>query len=162
MARGRFETRKKKLFPLYWLLLIALFVSLSAGSVRAYLSMSAEPAQSTLTLAQMPTVRVDGTTVIINSPHCDVYLRVAVVANETADGAIVADKSSYATANDRWTTVNEVVFQYKEKIPQGTTKFILSDHGLTIPSGATVSAQVIQAVGTVDEGTESAKDNAWN
>ena len=160
MANGKFETPKKRRFPLHWLLLVLVVMSLSAGSVTAYLSMSAGPAESTLSLAQMPKVTVEGGSVTITSPDCEVYLRVAVVANTTDNGSIKAGTSAYVTSYPGWTNINDVIYEYGTVLSSGT--YSLSELGLKIPDNATVAAQVIQAVGTIDEGTESAKDNAWN
>lgn len=161
MANGKFETPKKRRFPLHWLLLVLVVMSLSAGSVTAYLSMSAGPAQSTLSLAQMPTVTVEGGSVTITSPDCEVYLRVAVVANTTDSGSIKAGTSEYVRSYTGWTKINDMIYEYNNSLAPGT--YSLSEQlGLNIPDNATVAAQVIQAVGTIDNGDQSAKANAWN
>lgn len=162
MARGKFE-KKKRIFPVVWILVMLIILGSTAGGVAAYLSTSSEESKTTFTVAQMPTVTAAGDTVVISSPDCKkVFLRVAVAANEMYGDNIVADTVSYVTSynTDYWTRITDVIFEYNDSLDPGT--YSLSELGLELPANATVAAQVIQAVGTIDEGTESAKDNAWN
>lgn len=160
MARGKFE-KKKRIFPVVWILVMLIILGSTAGGVAAYLSTSSQESKTTFTVAQMPTVTADGDIVVINSPDCEkVFLRVAVAANEMYGDNIVADTVSYVTSSTGWTKINDVIYEYGTPLEPGT--YSLSELELKLPANATVAAQVIQAVGTIDNGDQSAKANAWN
>lgn len=160
MARGKFEKRRSPILPLIMILVTLIALGSTAGGVAAYLSTGTKnDAQTTFTVAQC-SVSVDGDTVTITSPDCDVYLRVAVVANEQNGSNIIAGTSRYPGADENWTAVTKAIYEYKSPVKQGS--YELSTLGLSVPAGATVAAQVIQAVGTIDNGDQPAKANAWN
>ena len=159
MARGKFEKRRRPILPLIMILVTLIALGSTAGGVAAYLSTSTkQDAQTTFTVAQC-SVSVDGDTVTITSPNCDVYLRVAVVANEQNGSNILAKNSRYPSANGNWAPVTQAIYEYKSPLKQGS--YELSSLGLSVPAGATVAAQVIQAVGTVDDDVQSARNDAW-
>lgn len=164
MARERSEHSQKRRTILFWLLLALVVLSLAVGGVSAYLSISAASAQNTFSNAGAPGVAVDGTTVTVTPNGYAVYLRAAVDLSWKNGNAILAEEPSgdYITAGNSWVKIGD--FYYYTSPITSTTSVTIGVSGAAkgdYTLAATVAAQVIQAVGTVDGGSTTAVQAAW-
>lgn len=164
MDRGRSEHSQKRRATLFWLLVALVVVSLTVGGVSAYLSISADSGSNTFTTADAPVVTVNGTTVTVTPNGYAVYLRAAVDLSWKNGNAILAEEPSgnYITAGSNWKKIDDFYY-YTSPITStisvtiGVSGAVKGDYTLA----ATVAAQVIQAVGTVDGGSTTAVQAAW-
>ena len=160
MAHGKFQKSKKHILPVILLLLALIALGSATGGVAAYLSASPEkPLTNTFTVAATPQVIVEGTKVTVISPDCPVYLRVAVAVNKANGSNLVAGISSAEVTTGGWTKGSDGFFYFSEQI-QGTRSL-----ELTLSSSSDdirITAQVIQALGTTDEGDVPAKTYEWH
>ena len=162
MARGKYETRIKRRFPLWLVIVLAILMCMTMGGVSAYLSMSSG-ASNTLAVETHPVVTVSGTTVTVIDPGYEVYVRVMVVANQTSGSNVVAGNYTCSLTDTTNWFEHGGFWYYKN--PVKNTSITPT---FTSPDGATVTmyAQAIQAVGTTNtndnsEGTPAVQD-AWD
>lgn len=149
-----------------------LLLTAGIGTVYAYLSaVTADEYINTFTpaISSNPDVTVNKTsqkaTASVSVPDAGypVYVRAAVVVNWTKDGRICAtpNGASYSVADPNWMK-NGDFYYYNSAINTLDDEFEVT---YTDVDGYVVQVQVIvqtiQAVGTVDDGTDTAVFDAW-
>ena len=170
MSRGKFQTRRRRMFPVFWILLILALMGTAFGGVWAYLSLSAEPVSNTFAPDTDPVVSVDGGyQVTVSNTQYAVYLRAAVVVNwkSTDNGSVIFSKPVEGVdykVNGDWSKLDGDFYYYKEAVTNGTIDApIVTLTG--IKTGYTlvadVAVQAVQAIGQTDDGTKSAVEDAW-
>ena len=169
MNRGKFKKKTKGRLALFLLLLLLLLLCLSVGGVAAYLSMSSNVAQNTFTAANQPSVTVTDTTVTVAPNGYGVYLRLAVDVywkHQSEENVILAEEpaAGYSVGGNGWRQIGNFYY-YTSVITEPTTLAlpVVLDNSTSgdYKLAANVAAQVVQAVGTVDDGTKTAVEDAW-
>lgn len=169
MKRDHSEA-KRKYRPIVWLLAVVLLLGTTVAGVYAYLSMTSPAVAHEFALAEHPGVTVNGTSVTVAPKGYAVYLRVAVDANWQKDGVIYPEEPVGAfTCNDGWVQLDDTFFYYRSVIqlddPTGSITLAPISVNSVTKEGydlvVNVAAQVVQAVGTTDDGTQTAVEAAW-
>ena len=168
---------KSKKFNILVTVLISSVLLLSAciGTVYAYLSALAVGPTDSFQIAdsENPEVSVSVTqeqsiataSVKVPSAGYKVYVRAIVVVNWVNNGQICAtpDGASYEVTADGWIPRDDGFYYYNQAVDSLEDSFIVTYSNI---GGYDVQVQVIcqtiQAVGTVDGGTDAAVFEAWN
>lgn len=166
MFRRQSENTKKSRANTIWIVVSILLLSLTVGGVSAYLSMSSGSVSNTFIEADSPTVSVDGTTVTIDSNGYAVYLRVAVDADWVNGNVIMPGEPAvqFTVGTNGWGKHGSFYY-YTSPIMGSNVSVPLpvsadaSNDGYSLKIN--VAAQIIQAVGTVDNTTTTAVMDAW-
>ena len=164
------QSEKKRRSPAALLLLALLLLSLSVGGVSAYLSMASGNVENTFTNAPYPTVKVEGSSIKVDPNGYGVYLRVAVDPcwQSTADASsILAGEPAvgYSIAESvDWKKIGDFYYHTKVITTAETISFPLTvgeveENGYKVV--VNLAAQIVQAVGETDDGTQTAVENAW-
>lgn len=156
------------------LISFALLLAAGIGSVYAYLSATADGPTDSFQIAntQNPQVSVAVTqeqsiaTASVHVPLAEykVYVRAIVVVNWIKDGAICAtpDGASYVVTANGWTQHSDGFYYYNQAVDSLSDSFeVTYDKKPGYDVQVQVVCQTVQAVGTADEGTDSAVFNAW-
>jgi hypothetical protein len=170
---------KSKKFNILVTVLISSVLLLSAciGTVYAYLSASADgptdsfqiagsknPKVSVSVTQEQPTQSIATASVTVPSAGYKVYVRAIVVVNWVNNGQICAtpDGASYEVTADGW-ELHDDFYYYTQAVDSLSDSFKVTYSNI---DGYDVQVQVIcqtiQAVGTVDGGTDAAVFEAWD
>lgn len=178
MSYSKSENKKKRRSPLLVLLLLLLLLSLAVGGVSAYLSMSSGSVSNTLTEAPYPSVSVNNMTVSVQPKGYAVFLRVAVDTALEKTGssdtvlAVEPVVNVDAIVDPGWKKIGDFYY-YPQLITAETVDGTVNLNpivesklsGVTTPNGyklaVHVAAQVIQAIGTTDDGDIPAVVAEW-
>ena len=162
--------QKQKNISIIILLLIAL-LSAATGGVVAYLSASTGSLKNEFERAADPIVitKEDNSIEVKDSGYA-VYLRAAVVVNWINNDHILAEIPKEGvdytiTLGDGWKEIGSFYY-YKSAISSDTTTSpVVQIEEITNKKGyeleASVSAQIVQAVGTTDVENKAAVEDAW-
>lgn len=177
-----------------WLLILLAVLSLSTGTVIAYLAASSNPVENTFIPETQINPQISETfnnkvksnvAVNVGDPGYAVYVRAAIVATwkktETVDGVTkeyVHSKTpvlgtDYSLdlnlgTNSNWTQKDDGYYYYSQPVISGNTDVLIEscqplkeapeeDYTLSVE----IIAQTIQALGTTDDGSKSALQDAW-
>lgn len=170
MSRGKYQSPKRKLAPALMVILIFAALVLPFGGVWAYLLHSAGSVSNSFTVDVNPTISVDDTyKVTVSNTQYPVYLRAAVVVSwkSTTGGKLLAampvEGADYQV-NTSWEKRDGSFYYYTEVVDNGTIDEPLvtlsgSKDGYTLV--ADIAVQAVQAIGTVDDATTPAVQDAW-
>lgn len=188
MKRYRGKYSRKARMPLAsWLMILLAVLSLSTGTVVAYLAASTNPVQNTFKaetqLDPAVTEVFDGTVksdvkVKVGDPGYSVYVRAAIVITwKDANGNVLpqipvegTDYNLVMPNPSGWTKHSDGYYYYNTPVVSGgiTTNLIDSCTRTDTPdpvSGYTLSVdiitQTIQALGTTDDGSKTPIQDAW-
>lgn len=181
MARGAHEIPRKNKFPIRGLILVLLLLAISVGGVTAYLSASDGPLSNVFTVEDHPGLGVNPATadagyknrISVSVLDYAVYLRAAVVVNwVNANGDILAempvagqDRDYELTVSNQWREINGIYYYTSVIQKNGTIEPPVTISPVTAKDGytlkMTIYAQTVQAVGTTDDGTKTAVEDAW-
>ena len=159
---ARKEVKKGRILAVA-LISVAL-LTLIIGGVLAYLAMSSNITNE-FTLAQQPTVTVDGTTVTVDPQGYSVYLRVAIDAAWELDGIQLPEEPTQYAVAEGWKQIGG--FYYYPMVISGSEPVTVTPvtYGAAEKDGyqltVHVAAQIVQAVGSTDEDGIPAVQAAW-
>lgn len=183
---GKYQKKPKGL-PLITMVLIAiLIISISAGSVVAWLSITGGQVENSFVPDDDPVLTIDETfdnkvksnvAVNVGDTGYAVYVRAAIVVNwkSREDGNVLGQKpvlndDYILTLNDTDWFCKDGFYYHKAMVNTGDstanliTTCLLKD-GVTPPQGydlnVEIIAQTIQALGTTDAGDTPAVKDAW-
>lgn len=174
MSHGKYESRKKPVPVLVWILIVLALVGMSFGGAVAYLSASTPQVENDFTVASAPNPQVYNNNngeyyVDIGDPGYAVYVRAAVVVNwKNKEGNVlaVAPTEFSITPGDNWFE-HGGFYYYNEAVNNETVAnpIFTSISANTSKTGYTltvdVAVQTIQALGTTDEDNVDAVKDAW-
>ena len=184
MPRYSGKYTKKRTLPLIsWLMLLLVLVSLSTGTVVAYLAASSKeltnrfepaPQQDPKILETFENNTKENVRVRAGDTGYPVYVRAAIVVtwkngNNILPQTPVPGTDYELTLGEKWTQRGDGYYYYAEAVPSGETTDPLvttctplkaaPENGYSL--SVDILTQTVQALGTTDDGTESAVQDAW-
>lgn len=175
MRRGKYESSRRKMTPVYWVTLFLIIMIAPFSGVRAYLSLASQPVENHLKADDQPQIDMSkqvtesGYVIAVSSKaEYAVYLRAAVVVNwknNSTNTVLPAKDGEYSLMydEDKWRQNSDGYIYYTDMVMNETPITVVTVNGSKegYSLEVNVAVQSIQALGTTDTDNVPAVTKAW-